>query len=85
VRMAKWLTKKGWYDEEANKKLIERTRQDVLAALKESEKVPVNPIEDIVNDVYSEVPWHLQDQLEQLKSHIKKYPKVYPKTSGRIK
>lgn len=84
-RMAKWLTQKGWYDEDANKKLIEKSRADVLAALKESEKIDVNPIEDIVEDVYDEVPWHLQEQLDTLKSHIKQYPKVYPKTAGRVK
>lgn len=84
-RMAKWLIGKGWFDEAENKKRIEQSRQDVLAALKEAEKVPVNPIEDIVNDVYSEVPWHLKEQLEGLKSHIRQYPEAYPKTAGRIK
>ena len=84
-RMAKWLTSKGWYDEEANKKLIEKSRQDVLAALKTSEKVDICPIEDIVTDVYDDVPWHLKEQLDALKSHIKKYPDAYPKTSGRVK
>lgn len=84
-RMAKWLTTKGWYDEEANKKLIEKSRQDVLAALKTSEKVDICPIEDIVTDVYDDVPWHLKEQLDALKSHIKKYPDAYPKTSGRVK
>lgn len=84
-RMAKWLTAKGWYDEEANKKLIEQSRQDVLAALKTSEKVDICPIEDIVSDVYDYVPWHLQEQLDALKTHIKKYPDAYPKTSGRVK
>ncbi|WP_414827501.1 thiamine pyrophosphate-dependent dehydrogenase E1 component subunit alpha [Alteromonas sp. H39] len=84
-RMAKWLTSKGWYDEDANKKLIEKSRQDVLAALKTSEKVDICPIEDIVTDVYDDVPWHLKEQLDALKSHIKKYPDAYPKTSGRVK
>ncbi|WP_018981732.1 thiamine pyrophosphate-dependent dehydrogenase E1 component subunit alpha [Salinimonas chungwhensis] len=84
-RMAKWLQQKGWYDEAANKQLIDETRQEVLKALKEAEKVPVNPIEDIVNDVYDKVPWHLEEQLDQLKKHISQYPDAYPKTSGRVK
>lgn len=84
-RMAKWLQQKGWYDEAANKQLIDETRQEVLKALKEAEKVSVNPIEDIVNDVYDEVPWHLKDQLDDLKDHIRQYPDAYPKTSGRVK
>lgn len=84
-RMAKWLEKKGWYDEAANKKLIEKSRQDVLAALKEAEKIDVCPIDDIVTDVYDEVPWHLKEQVDDLKAHIRKYPDAYPKTSGRVK
>ncbi|MCW8092279.1 thiamine pyrophosphate-dependent dehydrogenase E1 component subunit alpha [Alteromonas sp. ASW11-130] len=84
-RMEKWLISKGWFDEKASQKLLDQTRQDVLAAVKRAEKVDIPPIEDIVNDVYAEVPWHLKDQLEQLKSHIRQYPDVYPKTSGRIK
>ncbi|WP_137166956.1 thiamine pyrophosphate-dependent dehydrogenase E1 component subunit alpha [Salinimonas lutimaris] len=84
-RMAKWLQQKGWFDEKANKQLIEESRQAVLAALKEAEKVPVNPIDDIVSDVYSDVPWHLEEQLNNLKQHIRKYPGEYPKTSGRVK
>ncbi len=84
-RMAKWLEKKGWYDEAANKKLIEKSRQDVLAALKEAEKIDVCPIDDIVTDVYDEVPWHLKEQVDELKAHIRKYPDAYPKTSGRVK
>lgn len=85
VRFTKWLTDKGWFDEEAHNKWVEQQRQDVLAALKEAEKIDIAPLEDIVNDVYDDVPWHLQDQLEQLKSHIKKYPEAYPKTAGRVK
>jgi len=84
-RMAKWLQHKGWYDEEANKTLVEESRKAVLSALKEAEKVPVNPIEDIVSDVYDKVPAHLQKQVDALKDHIEKYPKAYPKTAGRSK
>ncbi|MBD3584506.1 thiamine pyrophosphate-dependent dehydrogenase E1 component subunit alpha [Salinimonas sp. HHU 13199] len=84
-RMAKWLQQKGWYDEAANKQLIDETRQEVLKALKEAEKVSINPIEDIVSDVYDEVPWHLKEQLDNLKDHIRQYPDAYPKTSGRVK
>ncbi|MDB2330153.1 thiamine pyrophosphate-dependent dehydrogenase E1 component subunit alpha [Alteromonas sp.] len=84
LRMAKWLTKKGWFNEEENKAKVDKARQTVLAALKESEKIDICPIEDIVSDVYDTVPWHLEEQLTELKAHIKKYPKNYPKTAGRI-
>ncbi|UAA40307.1 thiamine pyrophosphate-dependent dehydrogenase E1 component subunit alpha [Paraneptunicella aestuarii] len=84
ARMALWLTAKGWLDEKANEKEVESMRQDVLQELKRVEQVPVCKIDEIVNDVYDQVPWHLKEQLTELKEHISKYPEQYPKTSGRI-
>ena len=85
ARMAKWLDHKGWFNEGDNKARVEKARQDVLAALKQCEKTDVCAIDAIVEDVYDTPPWHLQEQLSQLKTHIKKYPQMYPKTAGRVK
>ena len=85
ARMAKWLEGKGWFDEAENQKRVDKARQDVLAAMKSCEKTDVCAIEDIVEDVYDTAPWHLKEQLSELKAHIKKYPKMYPKTAGRVK
>ena len=83
LRFEGWLKSKEWFDQEAIDQFKEKTRTDILNALKVSEKVPVNPLEDIVEDVYDEVPWHLKKQLDELKEHVNKYPQAYPKTSGR--
>ncbi len=85
LRLSEWLNSKGWFDADAVEKRKTVTRESVLAALKEAEKVPVNPIDDIVTDVYDHVPRHLNDQLQALKQHIARYPQAYPKTAGRIK
>lgn len=85
VRMAKWLSGKGWFDEAVNNKKRDKARQDVLAALKACEKTAICDIDEIVNDVYDVVPWHLEQQLIDLKAHIKKYPQKYPKTAGSVK
>lgn len=84
ARMAKWLVSKGWLDEEANKKEVEQMRQEVLQELKRVEQVPICKVDELVTDVYAEVPPILQKQLSELKAHIKKYPEAYPKTAGRI-
>lgn len=84
-RFNKWLDGKGWFDKKATDAFLEKSRADILAALKKAEKVPVAPIEDIVEDVYDTPPWHLKEQLVELKAHIAKYPEHYPKTSGRVK
>ncbi|BDX06485.1 thiamine pyrophosphate-dependent dehydrogenase E1 component subunit alpha [Planctobacterium marinum] len=84
ARMATWLVSKGWLDEEANKKEVEQMRQEVLQELKRVEQVPICKVDELVTDVYAEVPPILQQQLSDLKAHIKKYPEAYPKTAGRI-
>ena len=47
---------------------------EVLAAVKVSEKIDKPPVEDLITDVYDQVPPLLQSQFEELKAHIKKYP-----------
>jgi len=83
-RFAAWMQSKGWYNEEESKAHIEQTRQEVLSQLKQVEKVPVCHINEIINDVYDTPPWHLKEQLAELKAHIAKYPEAYPKTAGRL-
>ena len=85
ARMAKWLAEKGWFNESENKAFVEQSRQNVLSALKACEKTPVCGIDELVQDVYDTVPWHLEEQISSLKTHIKKYPHKYPKTAGGIK
>ena len=64
--------------------ILENLRASVLKAMKQAEKVPVCAVDELVTDVYAEVPPHLQRQLSELKAHIKKYPHMYPKTAGRV-
>ena len=85
TRFANWLTHKGWFNEQDNEKRLTAMRQEVLASMKRCETTEICPIDDIVSDVYDSVPWHLDEQLQDLKQHIKKYPHMYPKTSGRMK
>lgn len=83
IRFKTWMQSKGWLDESQNLSFIEQTRQDVLQQLKIAERVPICPIEQIIEDVYDTPPRHLKAQLAELKTHIDMYPQAYPKTSGR--
>lgn len=80
-----WLEGKGWFDKKATDAFLETSRAEILAAVKKAEKIDVSPIDDIIEDVYDTPPWHLKEQLTDLKAHIAKYPEHYPKTSGRVK
>ncbi|WP_416304862.1 thiamine pyrophosphate-dependent dehydrogenase E1 component subunit alpha [Neptunicella sp. SCSIO 80796] len=83
-RLAGWLKLQGWLDEEQNAKELEAMRQEVLQELKRVEQVPICVVDEIIGDVYDTPPWHLKEQLAELKQHIGKYPDAYPKTSGRL-
>ncbi|MFD2167081.1 thiamine pyrophosphate-dependent dehydrogenase E1 component subunit alpha [Thalassotalea euphylliae] len=83
-RYKAWMLNQKWWDEEQDKALYEEYREQVLAAVKVAEKIDKPPVEDLVTDVYDDVPVHLQKQLDELKEHIKKYPEAYPFTAGRI-
>lgn len=84
-RFKQWVIDQGWFDEVAHEAFITKNRQEILAAVKTAEKVPVCGLDDMVNDVYSEVPWHLEEQMNELKAHIKKYPESYPNTAEGAK
>lgn len=83
-RLGQWMASKGWLDVEAFKAQIETMRQEVLKELKQVEQVPVCKVDELVTDVYDQVPEHLQKQMTELKAHISQYPDAYPKTSGRL-
>ncbi|MDF2177548.1 thiamine pyrophosphate-dependent dehydrogenase E1 component subunit alpha [Aliiglaciecola sp. CAU 1673] len=84
ARLEAWLDAQGWLDKEQETKDLEMMRQEVLQELKRVEKVPVCAIDEIIEDVYDTPPWHLKEQLAELKKHMAKYPEAYPKTSGRL-
>jgi 2-oxoisovalerate dehydrogenase E1 component alpha subunit len=78
------LLKQGWLDEKDDDDAKEVIRKQVLDALKQAEKVEKPELEELVNDVYEQIPTNLQKQYDALKQHIKKYPDAYPVTSGRL-
>ena len=85
LRMKNWLLLNNLWDEAQDSKLYEQLRADVLAAVKVAEKVNKPSLQDMVTDVYDEVPPHLQKQVDELAEHIKLYPQAYPATAGRLK
>ena len=82
-RFKLWLINKGWLAETDDSALYEKYREEVLAAVKVAEKLPVPRIEEIIEDVLDEPTPRLKQQLSELKQHIKKYPDSYPRSAGR--
>lgn len=76
-RLRKYMERKGWWDAEREEALVAAERKAVLTALSNAERKPKPEYTELFNDVYSEVPPHLQEQLAQLQEHMKKYPEHY--------
>ena len=52
-----------------------------MESLKASEKKTRAKVEDLFIDVYDEMPWHLKEQMEELKNHISKNRDKYDLTA----
>ena len=84
LRMKNWMLAQNWWDEEQEKSLFEQLREEVLAAVKVSEKINKPHIDTLISDVYDTPTSQLQAQLEQVKAHVNKYPEAYPFTAGKF-
>jgi len=84
LRMKNWMLKQEWWDEAQETELFDQYREDVLAAVKVSEKIDKPHLDTLISDVYDVPPVHLQAQLDELKEHIKQYPDAYPFTAGKF-
>jgi TPP-dependent pyruvate/acetoin dehydrogenase alpha subunit len=64
-RLQKYLIEEGHWSAEKQKALEERLNKDILDAVAVAEKAGPPPLETLVEDVYSTVPPHLQEQLDE--------------------
>ena len=67
VRFRKYLEKKQIWSEMDETKTQGDTNHQIDEAVAHAEKIPRPSLETLFTDVYSELPWHLQEQLQDLK------------------
>jgi pyruvate dehydrogenase E1 component alpha subunit/2-oxoisovalerate dehydrogenase E1 component alpha subunit len=67
TRFAAFLRARGWLDAAAEAALAEEVEAEVRAAIAAEEAAPPPPLESLVEDVYEELPWHLREQLRDLR------------------
>jgi pyruvate dehydrogenase E1 component subunit alpha len=67
VRFRRYLEKKGLWDEQQDVQLRERLDTQIQQALAAAEKTAPPPLESLVEDVYATVPWHLKEELEEIR------------------
>jgi 2-oxoisovalerate dehydrogenase E1 component alpha subunit len=70
VRFRNYLSKKGVWSQKLEDELVQRTKDEIQAAIVAAEETPAPPLRDLVTDVYAEVPWHLEDELKELQESV---------------
>jgi pyruvate dehydrogenase E1 component alpha subunit len=67
TRFRRYLEKKQLWSETDEKKVQEDVNKEIDEAIAYAEKIPRPALETLFTDVYAEMPWHLEEQLRELK------------------
>lgn len=78
LRFKHYIETKGLWDAQKEKELRDSVRKDVLTAFSKAESLKKPPIEEMFNDVYNELPWHLEEQKQELLETINEFPEAFP-------
>lgn len=76
-RLESYLKKKGLVTDERVKELRKDAMNQVRNALKNSTGELLPEIDSLFEDVYKEIPPHIEEQRQELKAHLRKYPNDY--------
>ncbi|MBA2564661.1 MAG: pyruvate dehydrogenase (acetyl-transferring) E1 component subunit alpha [Gemmatimonadetes bacterium] len=75
VRFRRYLESLGLWNESDEAQAQDQAARDIEAMIQEEEEGGPPPLESLVEDVFSEVPWHLAEQLQELRArHDRKKP-----------
>ncbi len=67
TRFRKYLEKKEIWSEADEKKAQDNANSELDEAIAHAEKLPKPALETLFTDVYAEMPWHLEEQLRELR------------------
>ncbi|XP_078674634.1 2-oxoisovalerate dehydrogenase subunit alpha, mitochondrial-like isoform X1 [Branchiostoma floridae x Branchiostoma belcheri] len=77
-RLRHYMVNQGWWDMEKEKAWMKQARNEVMQAFQRAEKKKKPPPSELFYDTYKEMPPHLQQQREQMRTHVAQYPENYP-------
>ena len=81
-RLRAYLERKGWWDAEQEKALLQEERKAILTAVSAAEHKPRPSTHSLFEDVYKEIPKHIAEQQKELEEHMNAYPTSYPSGHG---
>jgi len=81
ARFGKYLINLGWWDMAHEEELRKTYRRRAIKSLNDAEQLP-NPhikhlFTDVFDDAESGMPWHLTEQMEELRDHLDRYKEHY--------
>ncbi|MDL4841319.1 pyruvate dehydrogenase (acetyl-transferring) E1 component subunit alpha [Aquibacillus rhizosphaerae] len=68
VRFRKFLENKGLWSEDEENKVIDKAKDEIKAAIKKADEYPKQKVTDLMENMYEELPAHLQEQMEEYKA-----------------
>lgn len=70
TRFRNYLTKKGVWSDKLENELVARIKDEIQAAVAAAEEAPAPEVEELFRDVFAEMPWHLEEQLQELTESV---------------
>lgn len=77
-RIKLYLCNNGLWNEDQDQEIRRQARAELIDALNWAEKMKRLPITSMFEDVYDQLPEHLQRQRDELRQHLTKYGEHYP-------
>merc|ERR1719277_1021464 len=76
-RWRAYLESIGKWDEEKQKALEVQAKEDIVNAFKEGERKKKGPLRELFTDVFTDMPWNLEEQWQQTEKHVREYAADY--------
>lgn len=64
IRFRNYLTEKGLWSEEKEEAIIEKTKEEIKAAIAEADRVPKQKVSDFLKNMYEVQPQNIKEQVE---------------------
>lgn len=77
-KLKNYLTKKGWFNEDAENEFVKKLRKEIMAQNQVSEKKLKPDWREMFYDVYDEMPLSLRKQLKEMEEHVEMHKDHYP-------
>jgi len=82
-RWRTFLESKGLWNEEKEKAIASAAREEMLQAMKSGETKKKAPLRELFTDVYTDLPWHLEEQAAYAEKHCREYSADYKMSAYR--